>query len=182
MNQRDILAIEGEWQDNLRHTESVVSALQFLQQIDRIKNFVHRRAPTREAFLQYLDWGVAEGYRFLYLAGHGSKGELGLGANSVTLRQVSDRLAGRLSSNTAVHWGTCEFMQVGAEQVEQFKEKTGAGLVSGYTREVDFLESMLLDMAWMAFLQETRDRRRIQKEFLEGPLAGLIGKLGFTMV
>jgi hypothetical protein len=73
-------------------------------------------------------------------------------------------------------------MQVGAGAVEQFKEKTGAGLVSGYMREVDFLESMLLDMAWMAFLQETRDRRRIQKEFLEGPLAGLIDKLGFTMV
>jgi hypothetical protein len=108
---RDILAIEGEWQDKLRHTESVASALRFLQEIGSI-NFVHRRAPTREAFLQYLDWGVDQGYRFLYLAGHGVKGALELGANAVTLRQVSDRLAGRLNSNFTVHWGTCDFMQV----------------------------------------------------------------------
>lgn len=181
MIQRKILAIEGEWQDNLRHTETAASALRFLQELDRIE-FVHRRTPTREAFLQYLDWGVDEGYRFLYLAGHGDKGELKLGADFITLKHLSDRLAGRLTSNTVIHWSTCNFMQVGHKAVESFKLKTGAGLVSGYTREVEFLESMLLDMAWMAFLQETRSRERIQKEFLKGPLEGLVEKLGFTVV
>ncbi|MCC6411598.1 MAG: hypothetical protein IT270_08060 [Saprospiraceae bacterium] len=79
MDHRDILAIEGEWQDNLRHTETIVLALKFMQEACGI-TFVHRRAPTRDAFLQYLDWGVQEKFRLLYLAGHGTKGELNLEA------------------------------------------------------------------------------------------------------
>ena len=51
MNIRNILALEGEWDDSIKDTKSVAPALQFLQQV-RLIDFVHRRVPF---FTQGLD-------------------------------------------------------------------------------------------------------------------------------
>lgn len=184
MNPRDILAIEGEWQDNLRHTETVASALRFLREVSSI-DFVHRRAPTREAFLQYLEWGATEKFRILYLCGHGSEGGLELGSKhdgTVTLEMLEDTLRGKLGrEGIVVHFGTCSFMKAGMPALRRFKDATRARLVSGYTSTVDFVDSMLLDMAYFNFLQRKGSFDNTDA-FLNGSHSKLADALGFVVV
>lgn len=183
MYKRTILAIEGEWADDLWHTDTVAPALQFLQQVCDI-DYVHRRVPTKEAFLQYLDWGAREQFRILYLAGHGDVSGLYLGAaenGEVTLTDIETCLAGRLGYNdVVVHFGTCAFMQTGKGDIQAFKTATKARLVSGYTQKIDFLDSMLLDMAWFSFLQG-KGAFDATGDFVKGKYARLGKELGFVV-
>lgn len=185
MNTRDILAIEGEWQDdNLRHTENVASALRFLQEVSGI-DFVHRRVPTREAFLKYLEWGTAAKFRILYLCGHGYEGGLVLGSEqdgTVTLEMLEETLRGKLGrEGIVVHFGTCFFMKAGLPALRRFKQATKARLVSGYTTDVDFVDSMLLDLAYFRFLQRKGSFDDMDT-FLKGRHSKLAKELGFMVI
>ena len=184
MHARKILALEGEWDKKLTHTESVAPALQFLQQVYEIP-YVHRRVPTKDAFLHYLDWGVKEGFRILYLGGHGEKEGLHMGSEesgTVTLADIETCLAGRLGYNdVVVHFGTCGLIQPGNRAIQAFKGSTKARLVSGYTQDIDFLDSMLLDMAWFSFLQG-KGAFDATGDFVKGKYARLGKELGFVVI
>ena len=184
MNIRNILALEGEWDDSIKDTKSVAPALQFLQQV-RLIDFVHRRVPTKEAFLHYLNWGVEERFRIFYLAGHGSPNSLQVGdeiTGQVTLDEITSALDGRLGyNNVVVHLGGCELLQASKKSLRSMKAATKARLISGYTKQVDFLDSMLLEMAWFSFLQQ-KGAFDAFHDFLGGPHRKLIQELGFEVI
>lgn len=156
-NSKKIFALEGEWATGLNHKETVLPALQFLEQSGGIE-FVHRRVAVKAAFFDYLDLAVdnsVEEYAIIYLGGHGGKGRLYLKSEEpeyISLKEIAERYAGRFSGKF-IHFGSCFTINVETSAIQSFLKKTKAELVSGYCGEVDFVESMLLDMAYFYSLQ-----------------------------
>lgn len=154
-NSRKIFALEGEWATRLKHKKTVLPALQFLEQSGGIE-FVHRRVAVKAAFFDYLELALTKSmqkYAIIYLGGHGDPGHLYLKSEYVSLEEIaelySDRFAGKI-----IHFGSCSTINVNQSVIQSFLKKTKAELVSGYLGEVDFVESMLLDMAYFYTLQE----------------------------
>jgi hypothetical protein len=162
-NSKKIFALEGEWATGLNHTETVLPALQFLEQSGGIE-FVHRRASVKAAFFDYLDLAIdnsEEEYAIIYLGGHGEPGYLYLKSEPneeaeepeyVSLEEIAEAYPGRFSGKF-VHFGSCYTIDVDPSAIQSFLKKTKAKLVSGYTKKIDFVESMLLDMAYFYSLQ-----------------------------
>lgn len=153
-NAKKIFALEGEWAKGLKHKETVLTALQFLEQSGGIE-FVHRRVAVKAAFFDYLDMALSKSmqkYSIIYLGGHGATNCLYLKSEYVSLEEIADRYAGRFSGKF-IHFGSCCTINVEPSAIQSFLKKTKAKLVSGYRGEVDFVESMLLDMAYFYSLQ-----------------------------
>ena len=159
-NSKKIFALEGEWATGLEHKETVLPALQFLEQSGGIE-FVHRRVAVKAAFFDYLNWALDESmqdFSIIYLGGHGVPGNLCLKyevteeSEYLSLEDIADAYPGRFSGKF-VHFGSCRTIDVDPPIIQSFLKKTKAKLVSGYRGEVDFVESMLLDMAYFYSLQ-----------------------------
>lgn len=157
---KKIFALEGEWATGLNHPETVLPALQFLEQSGGIE-FVHRRVAVKAAFFDYLNWALDESmqdYSIIYLGGHGDPGNLCLKyevteeSEYLSLEDIADAYPGRFSGKF-IHFGSCQTIAVDPPIIQSFLKKTKAKLVSGYTKQVDFVESMLLDMAYFYSLQ-----------------------------
>lgn len=123
--------------------------------------------------------------RIFYLASHGSPNNLHVGddiTGLVTLDEITSALAGRLGYNdVVVHLGGCELLQASKKSLRSMKTAIKARLLSGYTKQVGFLDSMLLEMAWFSFLQQKGAFDSFPK-FLVGPHGKLIQKLGFEVI
>lgn len=159
-NSKKIFALEGEWATRLKHKETVLPALQFLEQSGGIE-FVHRRVAVKAAFFDYLNWALDESmqeYSIIYLGGHGESSYLYLKyevteeSEYLSIEDIADAYPGQFSGKF-VHFGSCQTIAVDPAIIQSFLKKTKAKLVSGYTKQVDFVESMLLDMAYFNSLQ-----------------------------
>jgi hypothetical protein len=65
-----------------------------------------------------------------------------------------DRLAdpvGQLPGGV-VHLGSCSVLQGDPEAAQRFLGKTGAALLSGYERDVEWLDSVVLDLSWLGYV------------------------------
>lgn len=184
MKPRPILALETEWEEYISDTKSVGPALQFLKDTANIP-FWLRRIPSSETLFSYLERGVKEKkMRILYFAMHGSEKSLEISGHdqSITLEDLAKRLKGQLKyKDIVVHFGACSFMQADKKVFQKFKDFTGARIVSGYTEEIPFISSMLLDMAYFNFLQEKGAFDSVDSKFIKGVHAELIKELGFVV-
>lgn len=180
---RAILALEAEWEHHISDRTSVVSALQFLRDTADIP-FWHRRIPTPEALYAYLERGLNEKqFQILYFAMHGTDQRLEIGGSDkvIYLETLCRKLEGRLGfKNIVVHFGACSFMNQSEKIFKKFKERTGAKIVSGYCEEIDFVDSMLLDMAYFNFLNKGTKFSSIHSGFIQGIHSKLIQQLGFV--
>jgi len=99
-----------------------------------------------------------------------------------TKTNLAKRLKGQLKyEDIVVHFGACSFMQADKKVFQKFKDLTGARIVSGYTEEIPFISSMLLDMAYFNFLQEKGAFDSVYSKFIKGVHAELIKELGFVV-
>jgi len=183
MEKRTICVLEGEWENKLEDLKSVRPAMEYLKVAYDIP-FAHRRIPTKESLFRYLDAGISQKYRIFYLASHGEKETLCLGVSeweNVSLDDLEAHLNNRFGYNdVAIHFGGCSILNIDQKKILEFKEKTHARLVSGYLKNIDFLDSMLLEMAYFAFLQNKGAFGSIDR-FIKGEYSGLINKLGFII-
>jgi len=181
-NRKKILALEGEWADSISHPESVQPALQALQQCGSI-DYVYRRVARREDFFFYLEQASrSDDFAIIYLGGHGSKNSLQLGdsENCLTLEDIAEG-AGDLLKGKMLHISSCGVLNVKQAAIEAFKLKTGVRFLSGYTSgSIDFIDSMLLDMAFFYRLQDYQKVGYL-KNTMPVHYPGLCERLGFVM-
>ncbi|MDA0803221.1 MAG: hypothetical protein O2819_05635 [Planctomycetota bacterium] len=122
--------------------------------------FVHRDIATRAEFDYYMHrWAQrqADRYPILYIATHGNAGILSIGdwrhsKNHIHLEEIEDLLGG-MGRHRYIHFGACDFLDLHGTRVKKFIKNTGLIGVSGYRRDLDWLESTLLDAAMLAALQ-----------------------------
>ena len=66
----------------------------------------------------------------------------------MTLSEIADVLEGELAG-CAVHFGSCSTMRTKRANIDDFLHHTKADLVSGYRKQVDFVESTAWEIIWL---------------------------------
>jgi hypothetical protein len=142
-----IFCLEGDWERDLRLSYSVEPALQLLQSLD-IATYIHRDVATRDQLWHYLtEWTKRryDNYAVLYLAFHGDTGKVALGRDSVTLDELADHLEGRCRGRV-LHFATCLTVAVDDEELKDFVRRLDATAVTGYAREIDWVDSATFEV------------------------------------
>lgn len=118
----------------------------------------------------------------LYLAMHGHKGKLSFtnrNSQSVTLPELSEMM-GTQFRGWHIHLASCETINVSDEKFQEFKKNTKASLVSGYLKQVDWIEGYALDMLLLLKAQNYTRTPYLVK-FMYNNFADLITRTGLYM-
>lgn len=149
--QRHIYCIEGNWTTNRRSKQSVRPILEILYHTCGIK-YIYWKCDTREEFFEALrryTFSRYKNYSILYIAFHGRPNGICIGNDFVTLAEIAGVLEGHLTERIA-YFGSCSTLRTKRVNIDQFLTITGAELICGYRKQVDFVEAT----AWeMCFLQ-----------------------------
>jgi hypothetical protein len=169
-----IFCIEN-WSGNLASRDTVAPLLRFLveRQAARV---IHRQVETQPELRHYLSrFAALESYSVGYIAMHGARGQVRVGAKSIdleTLIEWSDLRDGApaldLETEEEIEWtldltgkvlylGSCATLHVPPERLKAFRKKSGALAVCGYTRDVEWIESGAFDIMLLSSLAEATE-------------------------
>lgn len=182
---RNIISFEGDWYErDLRHTFSIHPILEYLTLNGNIK-VIYRNVGTANQLGHYLELidknkaGKYKSYGIIYFAFHGKRGKLYLNnKETVTLEDIS-QACGQALKGRIVHFGSCLTM-ADYDRAERFKQETGAAIVSGYTKVIDFHESSAFDMLYLGYMQRYQKHYNIPKFLTK--YEGFAQQLGFSML
>jgi hypothetical protein len=92
------------------------------------------------------------GFTVLYLAFHGSPGRFYLDdGECITLEELGDFMAGKCDGKI-VHFGSCATLRADEERLRDFRKQTKAKALTGYRRNVDWLEAAAFESLLMSRL------------------------------
>ncbi len=178
---KHIFCLEGEYDDSLHDRKTVLPMLQYLEATQDL-GYIYRRTATKEEFQYYLEktcLSKYQDYRFIYLAFHGEPNFISpSGKASLSLDDIAEQVNGRWKGK-AVHFSSCETIRIDKEAMAQFKEGTGASLVSGYLGYIDFLDGALLDMI-LASVSAGYERLSYVPALLEKNYPELLARTNWT--
>jgi hypothetical protein len=136
-----------------------------------VEEFVHRHVLGSTEFDNYLDLRRSDsrvrGYGTIYLAFHGTDRGLLVGDRPLSLDVLAEML-GDLPG-AVVHLGSCSALRGNTDAARRFLRATGARMISGYERDVEWLDSATLDTAWLghvaSYVQVGRAERTFRKRY-----------------
>ena len=123
---------------------------------------LYRRADTRKDLIKALREWIDRGdwkYPILYLSFHGFDTGVrvddpaGAGFDRVDLRTLSDVFEGELSGSL-IHFSSCSTLGCPNEEIRRFFARTDATAISGYRKDVSWLESTALELLYLDLLQQ----------------------------
>ncbi|MCA1589197.1 MAG: hypothetical protein LC734_02165 [Acidobacteria bacterium] len=140
---RNIACLESMWDRRIEDRLNVLPTLQLISKTQDAK-FSHLTCNTREELRYNLNLLCRRSYGVLYFAFHGSPGKIHLHRDKVTLTELAAMMNHRFA-NWIIHFGTCSTLRKPSEVV-YFVEQTGVSLVTGFTRDVDWIESSAFEL------------------------------------
>jgi len=154
---RNIFCIEGNWSNDLKDKASIHAALEFLKCNADI-DFIRKDCSTIEQFNLLLKTSLQKGYKkfgILYLAFHGSEGKIHIGNRTkIDLDSIALIMDGH-AIGKVIHFGSCSTLKnLTVWDLKRFLKRTGALAVSGYTEDIDFIESTVLDILYFKKYQQ----------------------------
>ena len=187
---KGIFCLEGPW-GGVKGRSTVEPVLRLLETLDGYRvSYRHYDVGTREELDFYLNkWRGAsfKNFPILYLSFHGEKGNLLIGEgrdNRLPIEDLAERLEGDCKGRV-VHLGTCSTVGVHGRELTKFLTRTRALAVSGFTKDVDWLQSAAFEMLMLGRLQEASfrqaDSMRKFDEDLKKAAPGLYKHLGYRM-
>lgn len=164
--EKGIFCIEGSWEKDHRDKKSVIKVLEFLECIEDVKSITkqcHNPLTLKELLSDSMLTKYSK-YAIIYLAFHGSPGEIFVGKRNqtVTLDEIAD-IIGNKANGKIIHFGCCSTLDMDGWAIRRFLKKTNALAVSGYTEDIDFLQSTAFDLLYFQQCQRTYDIRVIKK-------------------
>ena len=205
-NQRGVFCIEA------MTTSEDFSSRETLEFLDNYLDIPTLFYPvrTRAKFIGKLkDWHGRDDYKYpiLYLSCHGSDREIfvddprGAGYDSFDLRTISRVIEESQYSmdGSLIHFGACSTLAVGAKEIRKFFKTSEVTAISGYRKDVSWLESLSFELLFMDTLQDilinaqeeaqegeggvTADQMRTVRERLldSRKCRGLVDALGFKI-
>lgn len=181
-NKKNIFCIEGSWSNDLKDKLSITSALEFIKSNASI-NFIRKDCSTDEQFKHLLKISLQRTYQhygIIYFAFHGSPGILDLGRKKrINFDSIAQVINGK-AKDKIIHFGVCSAMDLSGWTIRKFRKDTGALAISGYTKDIDFIDSTLLDILYFRKCQEYRKIPTIHKA-MKIYYGKLISELGFKM-
>jgi hypothetical protein len=159
---------EGTWWAN-REVLQVLPYLQALRESDGHLDLSHRTFRSANDLTYWFGRIPRTERAFVYVACHASDGNLYPtdGRSPVVWEKLCEALgAARPGAMEFLHFGSCGIVDARDRRgsLESLADASNARWVSGYVRPIDWLPSMLLDLAlvgelFLPFYHETRTRR-----------------------
>jgi hypothetical protein len=181
-NVKHIFCVEGNWSNDLKDKASIITALEFLKANADI-NFIRRDCSTPEQFNSLLTDSLKRAYKkygIIYLAFHGSPGQLHIGnRKKIDFECIAETLNGE-AQDKIIHFGSCSTLNIPGRELSNFRKKTGAIAISGYTTDIDFIQSTVLDILYFKKCQEYRKISTIEK-YMKLYYGKLMRDMGFKM-
>lgn len=202
--ERGMFCIEGMGDDESSEL-TFAHALKFLSDaaICDCSKIFHTANTRTQVINELRAWSSRHDWKYpiLYLSFHGLDSGIhvqdpkGAGFDRVDLRAVSDVLKEGLGcSGTLVHFGACQTLACSHDDLRRFFSDTGASAISGYERDVRWVDSMAFELLFLHRLQrmmaDVESDRGLEAEVLEEfrerlldsrSCSGLIDLLGFQM-
>lgn len=155
-----IFCLEADW-PRMRRGHTVKPLLDVLRFSMLEVPSIHRHVATHDSLLYYLGKWTQKAhadFRILYFAVHGVEGEvqfgdLRLNSNCVHLDLLEEHLAGKCAGRL-IHCSSCRTIDLPPARIQRFLARTGALGISGYLGDVDWIRSIVFDLAFLAALQE----------------------------
>ena len=174
-----VFYLEGEWNVRLDERLSMEPMLQMLEQLGVIR-FIRRDAATDSQLEHYLErWRRYSSYRLLYLGFHGDRDWLEVQPEGVSLDWLEQRLRGAAEGRT-IHFGGCSILDLPVERLSRFCRETGARGVSGFRKEIDWLDSVAFELALVQALQQRPERPSYAYRFMHDYYGDQADVLGFV--
>jgi hypothetical protein len=155
--------------------------------------YIHKNVDTQAAFDYYIEKWTQSGhkdYPILYLAFHGTKGNIHFGdqrspTGKISLSQLEQSLQGKCK-NRILHFGSCSTLALHGNTINSFLKSTQALAVVGYEGKIDWMCSTAYDLLFFAAAQWasfTKSGLRAVKDRLEEAASHKLGEsLGFRIV
>ena len=184
---KKVFCLETEWDSSakrMRDKMSVRPLLDFLDQSERVE-YVFRNVASREDlkyYLKQLNYKTYKDYQIIYLAFHGSSKSIDIPSepnNSLSFIELADISKG-VFQDRIIHFGSCKTLNTSDRIIQEFKEKTGAELISGYTKTIDFIRSAIMDIAYFSELVRITNNGTIEKR-MDKLYGNLKKELGFKI-
>lgn len=187
MNKFNLIVAEGHWNNYSNHT--VKSLFDLLS--DLLKTNAHAYkyvqfadpAGFKSCIEQIKD---ANSHKYLYIGSHGD--EDGIYGSDDADKLSYKSIKNRVDSLEGLYLGTCEFGK--PNTLEKFVSDTDLTWCAGYRKEIDWLESSALDMAFWKIFQGYNTRSGAKSELklidktveeLKSKYSSLILDLGFNI-
>lgn len=140
-----IWCMEGKWFPAVTDVHSVQVILKALQDAKRIRLAFHHLNTPADLDHQLQQWKKHSSYKIGYLALHGEPGTVFVDGKPVTMEKMAESAAGALTGKH-LHFGSCEVMPAGEKQRQQLRRSLGARSISGFTKEVEWFESLAFEL------------------------------------
>ncbi|MDD2402872.1 MAG: hypothetical protein PHD60_11850 [Clostridia bacterium] len=183
-----IFAVESDWEGSAKKQSSILPMLQCINGIYPSIKYIFRTANTKEELrycltkFKQLRRKNGDFCAFFY-SGHGSTGKIHLGKEILTLSdlaKVANDVEEGLFDGHLVHFDSCSVVRNSDVELKEFINSTGASLVTGFDRDVDFIESLALEMIFIDYISDNKPYtayKKIIKNYSE-----LCNRTGFIAV
>jgi len=154
---KNIVCLESLWDDDLENRLSMLPVMELTARTTNAK-FVCLTCNTKAELKHNLSlFGKMKSYGILVLAFHGDTGKIELPGNiPVSIESLSDMMKRRFAG-WVLHFSTCDTVHVDEARMTRFVEETGVAVVTGYTREVEWIESSIMDLLLLRWMQYYRN-------------------------
>ena len=150
--------MEGEWFGKKDKT-TVEPVLRLLETVYDLRvPYLHKNIATHDEFeFRLKEWSQPsfDNYPILYLAFHGSPGEIeiGGGKSRFDLVELEAALEGACKGRV-IHFGSCATLDIHGNSLNRLLRRTEALALLGYKSKVDWLPSTAFDLLLLGGLQE----------------------------
>ncbi|GIF72437.1 DUF6642 family protein [Asanoa siamensis] len=179
-----IFCVEGQWHKNLTDRSSVLPMLDLLNRLGHC-SFIHKDVATPEELHYFLTrWTEHRyaSYRVGYFAMHGEAKHLYVADRKpVSLDEIASTLEGRCEGKR-LYFASCSVLRAPDAVLEDFLHATGAAIVCGYTRQVDWVESAALELALLRYLTNGERIDAAERAMRSRRWASLADHLGFRIM
>lgn len=156
-----IFCLETEWEQNvhnLKRKPTVLALLDFMEKTRYIEvPYVFRQVATEHDFDYYINhlYNVTyDAYDTIYLCFHGRAGKFFFADGTSYLLKRFQEEKPAIFNNRTVIFDCCSTLRLKEEDAKTFKKNTGAKMIVGYEKTVDFVKSWVFEMWLLSALHE----------------------------
>ncbi len=155
---KNIACLESLWDRQTENTR--LNLFPMLELISKTQNarFSHLNCNTKGEFIYNLKLLCKKNYSILYLGFHGSSGVIHLhDKTQINFTELAEMMKDNFS-DWIVHFSSCSVFRK-KKDLAQFVEDTNVILATGYTRNINWIESSALELILFQAIQRYKNAK-----------------------
>lgn len=180
-----VYCLEGKWRSTLNGRASVRPILDLLEGQKQIRHH-HSTVISRAQIGDYLkEWSKASYGRYmtLYLAMHGSKGNIHWSSNQrdrISMTELAAMMP-RNVGNCYVYLGSCLTL-ADSNAGTAFVKETGVSALVGYSKKIDWIEGAAFEVILLSLMANHNQHPKALFDLIMYRYAGLARRLGLVVI